>query len=271
MIQVTVITINRNNAAGLEKTMHSVAGQTFRNFQYIVVDGASTDGSVAVARGFDFSSIAAYRFTSEPDSGIYNAMNKGIDAATGRYLLFLNSGDTFADDGVLERIGPYLAGDADFVLGRVNVITDGAVTGHSKALAECDFTLYNMYLQGIPHQAAFIKRSLFDGCRYDESLRINSDWKFFVSKIVLSGASVTPVDMFIADYDGSGISSVDMPRLLEERERVLRTLLPERVAVDYIKLFPHSYEVTRLKWLLGHRFFYRLYRLMCSAGMKMIR
>ena len=102
-MKLSIITINRNNAAGLEKTMQSVASQTFKEFEYIIVDGASTDGSVDVIKKYD-SQFAHLKWVSEPDSGIYNAMNKGIRMATGDYIQILNSADILAAPNVTERM-----------------------------------------------------------------------------------------------------------------------------------------------------------------------
>ena len=100
-MKLSIITINRNNAAGLEKTLQSVAAQTFKEFEYIVVDGASTDGSVEVIKKYE-SKFAHLKWVSEPDKGIYNAMNKGIKVAKGEYLLFLNSGDWLCNESIIQ-------------------------------------------------------------------------------------------------------------------------------------------------------------------------
>ena len=91
-MKLSILTINRNNAAGLEKTMKSVTDQTFKEFEYIVIDGASTDGSVEVVKNLE-SGFAHLKWISESDSGIYNAMNKGIRMASGDYIQILNSAD----------------------------------------------------------------------------------------------------------------------------------------------------------------------------------
>ena len=102
-MKLSIITINRNNATGLEKTMQSVVSQTFKEFEYIVVDGASKDGSVEVIKELG-TEIAHLQWVSEPDSGIYNAMNKGIRMASGDYIQILNSGDCLAAADVTERM-----------------------------------------------------------------------------------------------------------------------------------------------------------------------
>ena len=100
MKQISIITINYNNASGLEKTIRSVVEQTYNEYEYIIIDGASSDKSKEVIQEYqryiDF-------WCSEKDSGIYNAMNKGIQKASGEYLLFLNSGDVLNNSAVLDR------------------------------------------------------------------------------------------------------------------------------------------------------------------------
>ena len=93
-MKLSIITINRNNAIGLEQTIKSVISLKYSNFEYIVIDGASTDNSIDIIRKYA-SSITFW--ISEPDKGIYNAMNKAVDFASGEYIFFLNSGDIFTD------------------------------------------------------------------------------------------------------------------------------------------------------------------------------
>ena len=102
-MRLSIITINRNNAAGLEKTMLSVAAQTYKELEYIVIDGASTDGSVEVIKKLE-PGFAHLKWVSEPDAGIYNAMNEGIRLAAGVYIQILNSADAMAAPDVTERM-----------------------------------------------------------------------------------------------------------------------------------------------------------------------
>ena len=98
-MKLSIITINRNNAKGLEKTIQSVASQTFKDFEYVIIDGASTDDSVDVIKKYE-ASFAYLKWVSEPDKGIYNAMNKGICRSSGEYVMILNSGDIIATKSV---------------------------------------------------------------------------------------------------------------------------------------------------------------------------
>lgn len=264
-MSISIITINRNNASGLRDTIESVLNQTFQDFEYIVIDGASTDKSIEIVKAA--TKKHEIKWISEPDSGIYNAMNKGVRMASGEYILFLNSGDTFANENVLEEICSLLDG-SEFVIGRVNVTNNGKIAQTSRNLGSQDLSLYNLYLFGIPHQAAFIKKEILERTPYDESLKINADWKSFVQEIVLRNATVRLSSLIISNYDGEGYSSTHMEDLLIERRKVFEEILPARIASDYLQVFPHYYEVERVKWLLRHPYLYKFYRSLISLGMK---
>lgn len=227
-MKLSIITINYNNKAGLEKTIESVISQNYKDIQYIVIDGFSTDGSVDVikknAKYLDY-------WVSEPDFGIYNAMNKGVDKATGDYLLFLNSGDFLHSETIIEDIIPQL-GEADIVIGKAQCVPSGIIGWKDIRLP---LTLLDFYKSSpVPHPASFIKRSLFDKYRYDENLKIVSDWKFFMQSIVFSNCSCKLVDNIVSYIEEGGISS--NPFICEEeRNLVLKDLLPEKVRLDYLK------------------------------------
>lgn len=266
----SIITINRNNASGLEKTMASVAGQSFDDFEYVVIDGSSTDDSVQVIRKYGELSDKV-KWVSEPDTGIYNAMNKGIKMASGTFLLFMNSGDWMHDGDVLKNVACHMNDGNDIVIGRTVVVDESGRGRETEMLDVSTYTLFNLYMSAIPHQAAFIRRSLFDHNLYDESLSISSDWKFFIESIVFRGAVVESIPDLISFFDGSGISSTNVDLAWKEREEILKTLVPPAISKDYLAVAPHYYEVVRVKWLLAHPLFYRVYRLWSSLGIKLFK
>ena len=266
-MKLSIVTINFNNIEGLRKTLASVASQTFREFEHIIVDGGSADGSVDVIREYENTikrsvtiehPTIQVKWSSEPDRGIYDAMNKGIHKASGEYVYFLNSGDALASNKVLEDIVRDL-NRSDIVIGRVFFSLNGERVSISPLLTEKDMSLYHMYLHGINHQSAFIKRELLIQTPYDTSVKMGADWKFFVQSIVLDSASVRFIDKTIADFDLSGLSS-DSKAIKQERAKILSTFIPERVARDYLAIAPHYYEVIRIGWLLEHPLWYRIYR-----------
>ena len=112
--KISIVTINYNNPSGLKKTIESVVNQTWKNFEYIIIDGGSTNGDVDIIKSFD-NQIDYW--VSEPDKGIYNAMNKGIKKATGDFIIFINSGDNFTNSSVLEEVQSKLTSDFDIYYG----------------------------------------------------------------------------------------------------------------------------------------------------------
>ena len=265
-MNLSIITINWNNGDALQKTMQSVYDQSYHDYEYVVIDGKSTDNSVGIIKDYALKFEDKLNWVSEKDAGIYNAMNKGILRSKGKYLFFLNSGDVFYSPTVLEDIFKVECDD-DFVIGKVNIVDNGKIILESVGPSR-DLSLFSLYMTGIPHQASFIKRELFKETPYDENLKINSDWKFFLQKLILEDASLKIVNYIIANYDNSGLSSVNKELLLKERQMVFKELVPKRISSDYNALFPHYYEITRMNWLLKHKWAYRIYRAFVSMGMR---
>lgn len=271
-MKLSIITVNRNNAEGLAKTMASVFNQSISDFEYIIVDGASTDDSVKVAKDAISSQNllpeGRIHFSSEPDNGIYNAMNKGVSMASGEYLMFMNSGDCLKNDSIIETIYK-LNSNADIIIGRVSVLLDDGKTWTSPQLFESDLGLYGLCLKGICHQATLTKRNLLISMPFDESYHICADWHFFVKQIIFNNCVVELTPLVICDYDGTGVSSSNPKSLDNERKRCMHELFPERIIKEYNTVIDHYYEVIRLKWLLDHRCFYKLYRAITSFGIRL--
>ena len=251
---LSIITINRNNTIGLEKTMQSVLSQTCTDFEYIVVDGASTDGSVDVihslADGFD----DRLKWVSDPDSGIYNAMNKGIRMASGEYIQILNSGDSLASGDVTERMLAELErqGKPAILYGNmVKCFPDGHQVV-DKCFAGQEITMLGMFTGTLNHNPAYIRRDLFDKYGYyDESLKICSDWKWYIQAIVLGGEVPAYVDLNVTYFDMTGVSETTGSRekIKVERRKVLAELFPKAILSDYEAYSQDIYVMRRL-----HRF-----------------
>ncbi len=249
-MKLSIITINRNNAAGLEKTLQDVANQTFKDFEYIVVDGASTDGSVEVIKRYEFQ-FAHLKWVSEPDSGIYNAMNKGIRMASGIYIQILNSADGLAAPDVTERMLAALekAGNPSILYGNmVKCFPDGK-TMVDKCFAGLEITMLGMFTGTLNHNPAYIRRDLFEKYGYyDENLRIVSDWKWYLQAIILGGEEPNYVDLNVTLFDMTGISeSVESKqKIQEERKQVLAELIPEVYLHDYERYSDDIYLMRRI-------------------------
>ena len=259
-MRLSIITINRNNAAGLEKTMQSVAVQSFKEFEYIVIDGASTDNSVNVIKAHE-SDFAHLRWVSESDSGIYNAMNKGIRLALGDYIQILNSGDCLAADNVTERMLTALekAGEPSILYGNMMKCFPDGHRLVDKCFAGQEITMLGMYTGTLNHDPAYIRRDLFGKYGYyDESLKIVSDWKWYLQAIIFGGEKPKYVDMDVTLFDMTGISeNGGQNRDLIDREKrtVLEQLINPQFLHDYDNYASDIYMMRRIR---RHRVAYKL-------------
>ena len=247
---LSIITINRNNAAGLEKTMQSVLSQTRTDYEYVVVDGASTDGSVAVIERLAPAFGDRLKWISEPDKGIYNAMNKGIRMATGEYIQILNSGDSLVSPEVVDKMYAALekAGHPSILYGNMlKDFPDGHVH-RDKGFAGEDITLLSMYIGTLNHSPAYIRRSLFDKYGlYDESLKIVSDWKWYLQAIVFGEEKPVYADIDVTLFDMTGISETNLELTRAERKQVLKELINSSILADYDAWVPSIRQMRRIK------------------------
>lgn len=256
--RISIITINYNNKAGLQKTMDSVLNQSTKPFEFILIDGNSNDGSK------DLISSHASQLTywvTEPDRGIYHAMNKGILQANGDYLLFLNSGDSLVDTGVLEKINSEIDGSRDIYYG--DILFEQA-TKTRKIVFPDQLSFSFFFTDNLSHQATFIKKSLFDRFfYYNEDFKIVSDWEFMIYAICKENVSYKHINQLVTLYDGSGYSSntANYATVYAERAVSLQKYFPafiadyERISdleqrrikqALYIKKFPFAWKVLKI-------------------------
>jgi glycosyltransferase involved in cell wall biosynthesis len=215
--RLSIITVNLNNRDGLKKTVESVISQNFADFEYLVIDGASTDGSVDVIRQYE-GRIAHWQ--SEPDRGIYEAMNKGIRRAQGEYCLFLNSGDWLASEHVLADVFAHKT-DADVIAGNVYFFDSAKNRIQWTVCSPEKVTAKTLFYGNIPHQAAFIRRDLFRSVGfYDERMKIASDWAFFLEAFLVHGASYRHFDGVVSYFNMEGISCNPATNSLPRREQM---------------------------------------------------
>lgn len=224
----SIITVNYNNKNGLEATIKSVLNQTYNGYEYIIIDGGSTDGSLEIIK--KYTSKLTY-WVSEPDRGIYHAMNKGIEKATGKYLNFMNSGDCFFDSNVLQNMQNHL--DCDIVEGKVYDLS----TNRFSFKSTISPTMMFFYRGGLGHQACFILNRLLSEEHYDENLCLAADWKFFVKKIILENCSYRFVEIPVVSFEGNGESTKNLRLYEEERKRTLEHLFPPRILADYERFY----------------------------------
>jgi glycosyltransferase involved in cell wall biosynthesis len=299
-MKLSIITINYNNAEGLRKTLASVASQTYPNIEHIIVDGASTDGSVDVIREYVKASPQPSPegkgrhiiWSSEPDNGIYDAMNRGIRKATGEYVQILNSGDLLAALDVTARMMNALieaspksspegkdlhdADNSSLLLGRAGVGFFPAIfygnmlkSYDGKTIINrdtCGGKMYTpesflyFYKGTLNHDCAYIRRDLFEKYGlYNEDMKICSDWEWYVRAIVLGGEKpiYTNIDVTIFDMNGVSESHGKNAELIKkERREYLESILPPAVLHDYEQFTFPLLQYQRLKkyhlWGLVH-------------------
>ena len=345
-MKLSIITINYNNAEGLRKTLASVASQTFRDFEHIIVDGGSTDGSVEVIREYEqslasrLSPLASnLKWISEPDKGIYNAMNKGIEIALGKrvvnsfnrselvedkyniidrsecnedknkgieialgkrvvnddhssspiannpspiadteYIQILNSEDILAAPDVTERMMAALAsyseqserstGEAELQQSDLpsilygNMIKeypdgkrvedrcfgDRGVRKLSDQIRKTEWTMYDFIKGTINHDPTYIRSDIYEKYGlYDDSLKIVSDWKWFVQAVVFGAEEVYYIPMDVTIFDMTGISETNLAAREKERRIELEKMFPMAVLKDYDAYHFPINQIQRLK------------------------
>ena len=241
-MRVSIVTINLNKRDGLERTLASVRAQTFRDFEQIVVDGGSSDGSLdAIRANADWIG----RWVSEPDTGIYNAMNKGVAMASGDYLLFLNSGDCLAAPDVLERVFAGGGGDPGIRYGHTYVRNrEGALV---EVAAAAELTVYAIYRHAFCHQSTFYRRDLFSAIGlYDETYRIAADYDFTL-RCLNAGVVCERMDTVVSIFEGNGFSMSSRERLVAETSRVWSRYVGVSIEKDFARIARLEADVRRLQ------------------------
>ena len=218
---ISVITINFNNRIGLERTIQSVISQTYQDFEYIIIDGGSNDGSKDIIEKYE--KYFSY-WVSEPDNGIYHAMNKGVKQAKGEYCIFINSGDFLCNPQTLEAASNEITNvECDFCTGTLLVSRNNNITG--VIFPPIDEKL--LLLRGtLCHPATFTRRSWLEKIPYFEDTKIVGDWQQITSSISIHGATYHPIKCTIAIFDLSGISTTNNELRINELKRFRESFVP---------------------------------------------
>lgn len=210
--RLSVVTVVYNNAPDLERTMLSVLGQTYPNIEYLLIDGGSTDGTLAIIKKYE-SRLA--KWISEKDAGIYDAMNKGLALATGDYVLFMNSGDEIYAPDTVEKI--FASADAaDIYYGETEMFNEAWQSlGRRRHQAPEKFNWKSFRLgMNISHQAIYIKRSLVEPYDLEYQLSADIDW---IIKAAKKAKKVVQVEGYVAKYLVGGMSKKRHRQSLKER------------------------------------------------------
>lgn len=204
--KISIITVCLNAVSTIDATIKSVLSQTFKNIEYLIIDGASTDGTVALLEKYQQQN--ALKFISEPDSGLYEAMNKGIKLSAGDLIIFLNAGDYFVSkeviDFYLSKIKMY---EADLFFARIvwiDSLHKNIVLSDSSSITEIE----NLKTSNFPHPATLYKRELFEKIGFfNEAYSILGDYEWNVRALVVEKIRFQYIDIIVTVFFADGISN----------------------------------------------------------------
>ena len=227
--KVSIITITYNNLDGLKKTRESIISQTYGDYEWIVIDGGSTDGTKEFLQ--EHADEMSY-WCSEKDKGVYNAQNKGTSQASGDYCIYMNAGDTFYDKEVLEKVFSEVH-EEDILYGDwAQVFPDGKKR-YIEPSDSVDYAFF--FVDNICHQAMFIKTSLLKESPYDETYRLYADWAKW-TEFAYKGKTFKYIHQRICYFMMDGMSAENEENNEKERKRVIE------------EYYPGSLKSMMLKW-----------------------
>lgn len=216
---ISIVTITYNAANEIGVTMKSVARQSYKDFEHIIIDGASTDNTLEIARE---NATPMLRIYSEKDKGLYDAMNKGLKKAKGKYILFLNAGDTFHEVDTLKEYAEACIADPDIIYSDTVIVdADRQVLG-PRHLSVPEKLSYESFAQGmlVCHQAFMVKRSLAP--LYDTNYRFSADYDWTVKCLRTTDSSrCANLHTVGIDYLADGTTDKNKWKSLRERFRIM--------------------------------------------------
>lgn len=234
-MKLSIITINLNNVSGLRDTLNSVKKQSFRDFEWIVVDGDSQDGSKEL---IEQNTQFITKWVSEKDTGIYNAMNKGSRMASGDYVMYLNSGDQLFDAHTLSVIFEK-DHTADIMFGNIVVSDDPNCIPRGQMTDK--FSIFSqLTIVPVPHPASFFKREFIKSMSfYDESYKILGDSDLFFRSIFINNCTLEYLGVVVNIFDSHGISSggVEGYDIMGEGRKLYAKNLPRFFGFDHPSLY----------------------------------
>jgi len=246
----SVVTVVLNDKEGIKKTLQSVYNQTNKDYEYIIIDGKSSDGTCEVINEFKNQFIEkniVVHFISEPDNGIYDAMNKSLSIASGEYVVFVNSGDSFWNNSVLDTIKcereegvDVIYGDVNFVLGNWERIIPAE---------DLDFISVNM---PFCHQSTFVRTELLRKYRFNEKYKICADYDMFL-RMYKDGITYKKINIVISRYIADGVSMSDYGRRPELEKQIIKLqngLISEKVLKKNVFRIYLKYYYVRLKYIV---------------------
>ncbi len=247
----SIITVTYNAAATIHPTLESVASQTFRSFEYLVMDGASSDTTVETARS---SGIPEMRVISEPDSGLYDAMNKAMERTSGKYLIFLNAGDAFhSPDTLAELAGMITTNDPDIIYGQTDIVGPDRQRKSGRHLTAPEILTFKSFANGmlVCHQAFIVRREIAG--KYDLRYRFSADYEWCIRCLQKSRLNLYS-NLVIIDYLDEGLTTANRKKSLRERFDIMcRYYGTVPTVLRHIGFIPRFIKQRRLEKSLQHK------------------
>ena len=229
---LSIVTINYNNLEGLRKTIDSVISQTWHDFEWIIIDGGSTDGSKELIEdtanklaASDFNPLSYW--CSEPDNGIYNAMNKGIKHCNGEYINCMNSGDELYETTTLEKCFA-TKHSADILYGNAFLYSEFDEKKNKIDKFPFPINFYNFYFGNICHQAMFVKTNALKDTGFNEEYTLCADYAKWL-EMYFKNTSFEYMDLIICNFSLDGKSNEDISNVLREREKIQKEIIPTSI------------------------------------------
>lgn len=236
-MRISIITATYNSASTVADTFESVLKQTYKDIDYFVIDGGSSDRTLDIIKEYQPKFGGRMHYISEKDRGIYDAMNKGVGMATGEWVIFMNAGDVFAADDVLRRVFCQPLADADVVYG--DVVKDGNV----KKAPESYYLYHRMIFC---HQCVFTRRDSLISTPFDIRHRLSADFKSFI-ELYQKGARFRYVNLPIAIFDTGGVSNSHRSKGLRDNISVVWETIPMPQRLKFIMRLGVPYLMCRLR------------------------
>ena len=235
---VSIVTVSLNSAKTIERTITSVLNQTYKNIEYIIIDGGSADGTIDIIK--KYNDRIAY-WISEKDHGIYDAMNKGIDIARGQYINFMNSDDYLYNENVIEDIVLLCCDDYDLVYGNTEIRLK-----HNKFVIKAPLPKY-LWKGLIIHQSSFISNRMAKKYKYNINNELVADFELFLN-IYYNNGKILRVNKIISSYSTGGISSIRSEKVIEDYYKTLIKYRNDKWAMmNYLmmKLMNHPWTIIK--------------------------
>lgn len=221
-IKYSIITVCKNSEKTIEKTIKSVIEQTYKNIEYIIIDGKSTDNTAGIIKKY-INKISHY--INEEDNGIYDAMNKGVNLATGDYISFLNADDRLFDELSIERVCKQIKNNnseaIDVFYGNVLILDQE--TGRANVWKPAPVSRFSLFRSALPHPATFYRKGAFKkNGLFNENISIAADYDWVVRGLIKNGLQFKNIDCLTAMFSKGGVSTdaQSHQRILKEKKKI---------------------------------------------------